>query len=118
MARTSNESLELWRRVAAGQHDDATDAWLRETAQRIVDEVFLADFTEGANRRAEAAQKALGWLGRIESFPGLGELSDECAGMSNRQIGDVAGLILPIEDNPKKITKAVEYLRRKRKPPK
>lgn len=106
-ARTSDESLALWRRVAKGERDEEVDAWLRETAGRFVEEVFEAQFVEGANRRERAALKAAGFVGRLTKHAELGDLEERGSelGMTIKQIAEIAPLLVtgPLPENLKKV---------------
>ena len=115
-ARTSDESLALWRRVAKGERDAELDSWLQETAKRFVTEVFEAQFVEGANRRERAALKAAGFVGRLEKHTELARVEEIGSefGMTPQQIAAAAPLLIT-EPLPERLTKTIENLRSRRR---
>ncbi|MBA3597950.1 MAG: hypothetical protein H0W40_11335 [Methylibium sp.] len=112
-AANTNEALALWKRVAAGERGADLDLWLQGVAGRVVSEVFEAKF-EHAARRAEAAQAAVGWRGRLNPHEELDALAvaDFTQGSSARAVANAAPLIVDVKGTAEQIEKRVEYARR------
>ena len=114
---TSDDALDRWRRLAAGERDGDLDAWVRQIAGVVVAEVFEAKFDHAA-RRAEAAQRAVGWRGRLNPHRELDDLATAgfTQGSSAAAVAVVAPLIVTTKGTADQITKRVEYARRKGRP--
>lgn len=111
----TNDVLARWKRVAAGERDPDLDQWLQHIAQGIVSNVFEAKFPRSA-RRADAAQKAVGWVDRLNPHAELDALAvaDFTQGSSARAVADAAPLIVTTTGSFKKDMKRIEYARKKR----
>ena len=114
---TGIDALRMWERIARGELDDATSAWLRDTARRLVSEVFKGEFTP-SSRRANACLKAVGFSGSLGT-PELAELAQSHDALGHRYsaafIAEAADLIIDIKGTPKQIKRKVETARRKAK---
>lgn len=115
-AANTNEALALWKRVAAGERDVLLDQWLQQVAERVVGDVFEAKFDHAA-RRAEAAQTAVGWRGRLNPHEELDALAvaDFTQGSSARAVADAAPLVVGTTATAQQIEKRVEYARRRKR---
>jgi hypothetical protein len=107
----------MWRRVASGDRSPEVEAWLAAAATEVVQEVFEAKFVH-AGRRAEAALRAVGFVGQVDRYEDLRHLVDEVdagGGYSARVLAQAAPLILEVPDQPKKLQKVIEAHRARRK---
>jgi hypothetical protein len=112
--KSSKEALKIWERIARGETDQTTEAWIRHVARRLVEDVFAGKFYP-ASRRADKALEVIGWRGRVGKYPGLAELVQlaDAKGFSARDIVNAAPLIIDVPKDPRKLKKAVEYIRSK-----
>jgi hypothetical protein len=67
MALTSTDARQMWQRVADGRIDQATDAWIRNVAKRLTEEIFIVGNFDPASKRAQKALKVIGYSGRVIS---------------------------------------------------
>lgn len=110
MTKTSNEALALWRKVASGERSEEIDEWLRETAQHIVDDVFLAKFKEGSYKRPQKALATLGFRGRLD--PSMKKDALTFRETTPTQFAKIADLIYEDADDTERVRKFVENTRR------
>ena len=107
----------MWRRVASGDRSPEVEAWLAETATKVVQDVFEGKFIH-AGRRAEQALRTVGFVGQVDRYEELRHLVDEAdaeGGYSARLLAQAAPLVLEVPDQPKKLQKVIEAHRARRK---
>ena len=98
----TNEAHALWSRIAAGEKGADLDAWIQQVARELVAKVFTDDFDIPA-RRADAAQKAVGFRGRRNAyaeFDALVNSAPEDAGYMAQSFADGASLVIEPEAMP------------------
>lgn len=117
MRGDTSAAADVWRAIAEGRASPAESMlWVQHIAKRVTEKVIEADL-ESANRRAEAALKAIGFYGRIDKDRQLREelASFDWENMSRADIVETLRLIGPeLEGVPtEKAVKKIDRLRKK-----